>query len=523
MIPSFQGGLGQFVARKFGNRTDYVPLTSAGGGTMAFHRPSLLGTVGVFLRIILPILLIVGVLIALFHGPAHAAGLALAVPPVVATAEIKETIEKLNKAFGDFKAANDERIKALEKGTSPDALLVAKVEGANADISRLTIELNNLRHSQRETEIENARLVPVGSSEHQDKEEIHAKQFFSLVRNAKVENVTTEDLEKYRAYNKAQAAYFRDPRVEKVAEISAALQTGQNTSGGYWLSPETTGRVIEYLEDLSTMRSHAAVSPIGTDTYEGYYDLDEADSGWVGEQEARSNTNEPRIDGKFQFPIHEQYANPRTTQKMLDDAQNDVEGWLAKKVGSKMAKRENYAFVLGNGITQPKGFATYAAGTPSRASVAAYRVLQRINSGAAGAFAAVNPADKFIDIIVTMPSELRNGASFFMNQLTQAEVRKIKDGEGRYIFIPDFSSNPNGSILGYGIADLSDMANLAADSLSVAFANMKEGYEIKDHRVGISVLRDPYTQKPYVQFYTTKRVGGDVVNFQAIKFMKFAA
>jgi HK97 family phage major capsid protein len=188
-----------------------------------------------------------------------------------------------------------------------------------------------------------------------------------------------------------------------------------------------------------------------------------------------------------------------------------------------MARTENNAFLLGNGVNKPKGWLTYAAGIPARTSVKDYRKVRQINSGAAGAFAAANPGDKIIDLIAAIPSAVRAGSKFVANPLTIAELRKLKDGDGNYLFIPDFSKNPNGSVLGYGIEELSDMPDLAANSLSLAFGNWAEFYEIKDHTVGTRVLRDPYTGKPYVQFYTTKRVGGDVVNVQAVVIRKFAA
>jgi HK97 family phage major capsid protein len=153
--------------------------------------------------------------------------------------------------------------------------------------------------------------------------------------------------------------------------------------------------------------------------------------------------------------------------------------------------------------------------------VANYRKIRQLTTGVSGGFAASSPADKLIDVIQAIPSALRGGSVFAMNPLTVAETRKLKDGDGNYIFIPDFSKNANGSILGYAVEELSDMADIAANSLSIAFGNFKESYVIKDHVVGTRVLRDPYTAKPHVVFYTTKRVGGDVVNFQGLVLLKF--
>jgi HK97 family phage major capsid protein len=445
--------------------------------------------------------------------------------------QVKAVLDRLETAFAAFKAANDEAHASMARNNGTvDPLLATKVDKANADVTALSTELKAVKDALKEVETANARVSQRGTSEAQAQERTYALQLLNLTRPVgarALRSVSDEQVEAYRKYVTAQAEYFRrGQQALEDPEIRNALQTGITTKGDYWLSPETSGRVITFLEDLSSLRSLATVESIGTDTYEGFYDLDEADSGWVGEVDARPNTNEPRIDGAFQFPIHEQYANPKTTQKMLDDSENDVEGWLARKVAAKLAKTENTAFVSGNGIKKPMGFLSQvkAAGGPARTSVINYRKIGFTKTGANGAYvAAPNSTDCFIDIIQSMPSELRAGAMFAMNSLTLAATRKLKDTEGRYVFIPDFTTNPSGSILSHGIAELSDMPDIANDAYSIAFANFKEGYLIKDHKVGIRVLRDPYTNKPYVQFYTTKRVGGDVVNFQAIKLLQFKA
>jgi HK97 family phage major capsid protein len=437
------------------------------------------------------------------------------------TAEMTELVNKVQTAIAEMRAANDEKLKEIEKKGAADPILVARVEKANADVTTLTAELNEVRAAVREQETANARVTS-SRSEVRDQDVQNARRFFSLTRGKPVVNVTNDDLNTYQAYRSAFAQYLRKGEQALAdREINAALSTGAAPNGGFWLTPDSSGKIVEYLEDLSSMRKIASVSPIGTDTFEGYYDLDEASTGWVGETDTRSETNTPRIDGKYSFPIFEQYANPKASQKMLDDSENDVESWLAKKVAAKLAKTENTAFVTGDGITKPKGFTQYAAGTPARTSVAAYRKIRQLATGVSGGFAASKPGDKLIDMIQAIPSALRRGAVWAMNLLTVAETRKLVDGQGNYLFIPDFSKNPNGSILGYPVEELSDMADIGANSLSIAFGNFKEGYEIKDHVVGTRVLRDPFTAKPYVAFYTTKHVGGDVVNFQALVLLKF--
>jgi HK97 family phage major capsid protein len=238
----------------------------------------------------------------------------------------------------------------------------------------------------------------------------NARRFFSLTRGKPVVNVTADDLKEYQAYRSAFAQYLRKgEQALGDREINAALSTGAAPNGGFWLTPDSSGKIVEYLEDLSSMRRLASVSPIGTDTFEGNYDLDEASSGWVGETDTRSETNTPRIDGKYSFPIFEQYANPKASQKMLDDSENDVESWLAKKVAQKLAKTENTAFVTGDGITKPKGFTTVRGGHAGAHVGRGYRKIRQLATGVSGGFAASKPGDKLIDMIQAIPSALRGG------------------------------------------------------------------------------------------------------------------
>jgi HK97 family phage major capsid protein len=510
----------------FGACWQGAPTSFVGGGSAIYpaapNGAALLGALRAFLLVLLPALLMLALVAATAAAAPEHTGTALFADAGAGTLATKELIEKLQGAFSEFKDANNERIKALEANKAPDPLVLAKVDAANAKITELKVELDEVRAAAREQETANARIGAT-RSDVRDADMQHAQRFFSLTRGKRVVNVTADDLAEYKAYHEAFGTYLRQGQAAfRDADIRDALTTGAAPSGGFWLTPDSSGRIVEYLEDLSSMRRLASVSPIGTDTFEGYYDLDEASSGWVGETDTRSETNTPRLDGKYSYPIFEQYANPKASQKMLDDSETDVETWLAKKVAQKMAKTENSAFVNGDGLTKPKGFLTYTAGTPARTSVANYRKIRQLTTGVSAGFAATKPGDKLIDLIQSLPSELRKGGAFVMNQLTAAEVRKLVDGQGNYLFIPDFSKNPNGSILNYAIEELNDMPDISAASLSIAFANMKEAYEIKDHTVGTRVLRDPYTGKPYVSFYTTKRVGGDVVNFQAITLLKFS-
>lgn len=425
--------------------------------------------------------------------------------------ELKKILDEIQTAFAEFKTANDERLKQIEAKGSADPLLEQKVDVANADITKLTAQLKAVETVQ-------ARVANAGGEDVRESFVANAIKFFAHLRGEPIDTVSSADLDQYRSYRKALNAYLRrGPSIS--SEFQNALQVGSAPDGGYFVTPDIGGKIVELLYLTSPVRQLASSQPIGTDTLEGYNDLDEADSGWVSETGARPETSTPKV-GKWSIPVHEQYANPRITQKMLDDSNFDVETWLAKKVAAKLSRRENTAFVVGNGAGKPRGFMTYAAGTPT---ATAWNKIRQINSGAAGGFHATLPGDYLIDLIAALKQEYRSGGTFVMNSLTAAAARKLKDGQNNYLFVPDFSKGAAGTILGQPIVEMADMADIAADSLSIAYGNFAEAYQIVDHTVGIRVLRDPYTAKPYVQFYTTKRVGGDVVNFDAIKIMKFAA
>ncbi|MGZ3306247.1 MAG: phage major capsid protein, partial [Asticcacaulis sp.] len=240
-------------------------------------------------------------------------------------------------------------------------------------------------------------------------------------------------------------------------------------------------------------------------------------SGWVSETASRPETD-PATLNLLTFPSGELYASPSATSDILDDAYINIDEWLASEIEDAFATQENTAFVSGDGTNKPMGFLSYT--TVADAS-AAWGQIGYIATGAAGAFSSTNPADALIDLIYAPKAQYRPGATFVMNRRTAAKIRKFQDAEGNYIWQPSVQAGQLPMLLGYPVQELEDMPDVAANSLSVAFGDFAKGYLIVD-RAGISVLRDPYSAKPYVLFYTTKRVGGGVQNFDAIKVLKFA-
>lgn len=324
-------------------------------------------------------------------------------------------------------------------------------------------------------------------------------------------------IDAYRNYKSAFRNYIRKNNAGGQIEEVKALSAGSDPDGGYTVTPDMSGRIAQLVRDTSPMRQVANVVTIGTDALEGVNDLNEATSGWVGETESRPETAAPRI-GEYRIPVHEQYAEPRATQKLLDDSLFNVEEWLAGKIAERLARMENESFVTGNGVKKPRGFLTYAAGSPGAAS---FNVIEQVLSGGSGDFAAEDPGDALINLVYALKSAYRDNAVFMMKRSTPAEVRKLKDNNDNYLWQPDFQQKQGGTLLGFNVIEAEDMPTVGAGSLSIAFGDFNAGYQIVD-RQGIRILRDSFTAKPYVKFYTTKRVGGDVVNFEAIKLMKFS-
>ena len=420
--------------------------------------------------------------------------------------ELKTVVEDLGRAFEEFKAANDERLADLATKGSVDAVLNDRVERINGVITDLQSRLEK-------AETMAARRSKVSA----EGDDLDAKARKWATGNASRRGMRMDgdfgaaDL---KAYREGFVAYMRKGTMAEDMHAKA-LSVGIDPDGGYTVEPDTSGRIITKVYESSPMRALASVQTIGTDALEGLYDLDEAASGWVGETQARTETGTPQL-GKYRIPVHELYAFPFATQKVLDDSELNLEAWLAGKVSEKFARDEATAFVLGDGVGKPRGFLTYPHGTTLPGNI------QRFAAGGTSFAAAPDGGDVLLDTIYGMKAAYRAGARWAMNRSTQAAVRKLKDSEGVYLWAPGLGAAMPATLLGYPVAEFEDMPSIGSNELAIAFANFAEAYQIVD-RAGIRVLRDPYTAKPFVGFYTTKRVGGDVVNFEAIKLIRFAS
>lgn len=297
------------------------------------------------------------------------------------------------------------------------------------------------------------------------------------------------------------------------AEVKA-LSVNSDVSGGYLTMPEMGGVIQTRVFETSPMRQLASVLTIGSDTYEVILDNDEASSGWVGETAARPTTGTPTL-GKLTITCNELYANPKATQKILDDAGIDLEAWLAQKVADKFARDEATAFVSGNGVNKPKGLLSYTAGTDINA-----QQIEQIVSGSASTFT----YDGLVDLQNALKEPYQVNAVFLIRRASNAHLMKIKDGEGMPIFNMLFDKNTGlqPTIMGKPVYFAADMPAVGSNNLAAAYGDIRAAYQIVD-RTGIRVLRDPFTDKPNIGFYTTKRTGGAAKNFEAVKLHKIAA
>ena len=445
--------------------------------------------------------------------------------------EVKALVENAMKAFTEFQARNDDRLKEIEKKGGADPVLNEHVNRINASVGDLSKKIDDIvkerkREQDRLDAIELAQgrsgIGPVSGGTLDVRA---AAAQMHLARTGQEVSPDSVDVEAYLAYRRAFNTYIRRGADNMTSEVRNAMTVGSDPSGGFFVTPERATTIVKRLYETSPVRQHATVMTISTDKLETPVDDDEASSGgWSGETTPPTDTDMAKV--KMQtIEVHEQWAQPKATQRMLDDGAIDVEAWLTEKISDKLSRVENAAFVTGDGVKKPRGFMSYAVtgGTSTaKDSARAWGLVQYVKTGASGAFAGSGAgADALIDIVHAMKNVYRAGAIWAANRATFAEIRKLKDGDGNYLWsMGDVQKGQPSSLLGYETDEFEDMADIAANSFSLAFANFAVSYKILD-RIGVTVLRDPYTGKPFVKFYARKRVGADIENFDAIKYLKF--
>lgn len=389
--------------------------------------------------------------------------------------DVNKTIEDLGKAFEAFKATHTQELNALKQSQGAGDFQ-AKIEKINADIDR----------HQREIEDAHTKLAAAQQG---------------------APNAGPVDKE----YSAAFRAHFAR------GDVQASLNKGTASEGGYLAPIEWDRTITDRLVQVSPIRGIASVQSISTAGYSKLFNNRGTTSGWVGETTARPQTNTPTFSPMTYKP-GELYANPAATQQMLDDAEVNLEQWLAGEVETEFAYQEGIAFLTGTGANdRPNGLLTYVTGG-ANAAAHPWGDIKTVSSGAVGAIT----SDALIDLIYELPEEYTANARFLMNRTTQGVIRKLKDGDGNYLWQPSYVAGQPATIAGYPVTTVAGMPNVAANAISVMFGDFKRGYQIVD-RTGVRVLRDPFTNKPFVQFYTTKRVGGGLLNPDVLKALKVAA
>lgn len=421
-----------------------------------------------------------------------------------------EYIEELQQAFSEFKQANDRK---LDKGASDHSDLAEQVDRmskAVGDLDKVRLDKDAQDVRMKEMEDKLVQLDTLRANGGTEKTEIklaeeeHRTQFMNFVRRG-------QDYE-----NAVRESYDNMLKVK-------AVVVGNGPDGGFAVPEELDSNVYNLLRDASPMRGVCRVITTGAD-YKQLVGVHGATTGWVGEESARSETTAPDL-AEISAVYGEIYSAPKASQHSLDDMMFDVEGWLAGELADDFALTENTGFTTGNGVVKPRGFMDY----PISADVdgtRAFGQIQQFESGAAGAFATtsatVSPADIMVDMIQSTKPGHRAGAIFMCNTLTVGAIRKFKDNDGAYIWSPGIEAGEPSQLLAHSLVENEDMPDIADDAVVLAYGNFRNGYTIVDRAFGTRMLRDPYTNKPYVIFYTTKRVGGMLLDSEAIKTLKLA-
>ncbi len=385
----------------------------------------------------------------------------------------KKLLAELKTAFEEFKSTNDAALKAKVD----DVVVTEKIGRIDAAVDNFQTAINDL----------NAKIAAAG-----------------------IGGGVIGDLPADPEYINAFKAHMRK------GDVQAAMTKGTDADGGYLAPVEWDRTITNKLKEISPIRANARVISITGAGFKKLFNDRAIGSGWVGETASRPATSTPQI-GTLDFVPGEIYANPAISQQLLDDAAIDLEQWLADEVDTEFARQEGIAYLAGNGVNKPFGILTYVAGA-ANAAKHPWGAIQIKLSGSAAAFT----SDGFIDLFYDLPAGFRANAKLYTNRLSQASMRKLKDGQGNYLWQPSFAAGQPATLAGEAIVEVPDMPAVAAGNIAALYGDMDATYLIVD-RVGIRVLRDPFTNKPFVHFYTTKRVGGGVHNPEPMRALQIGA
>jgi HK97 family phage major capsid protein len=397
--------------------------------------------------------------------------------------DVGRALDELIGSFEAFKQTNDERLSQIERRSSADVVTTDKLERISSSLDDQKLALEQLVLKSRRPALDGGRLTSAAQIEHK-------QAFESYVRHG-------------------QEAGLK--RFEQ-----KAMSIASDPDGGFLIPEETANEIGRRLVELSPIRSIAGVQQVSTPVLKKPFAPTGPATGWVAETAARPQTNS-QVLVELSYPTSELYAMPSATSALLDDSAIDIDNWIAGEIETAFSEQENAAFVNGNGTNRPKGF---LAQTLSLESAWIWGRIGYLITGANGTFAPTAPSDVLVDTVYSLRAGFRRNANWVMNRRTQAEIRKLKATDGSYLWQPPATADGRATLMGFPVVESEDMPSIAANATPIAFGDFRRGYLIVD-RMGIRILRDPYSAKPYVLFYTTKRVGGDVQDFSAIKLVRF--
>ncbi|HTV69991.1 MAG TPA: phage major capsid protein [Rhizobiaceae bacterium] len=403
-----------------------------------------------------------------------------AAPEQKSAADMQDAFDDFMQSFESFKESNDDRLKQIEKKMTADVLTTEKVD-------RISKALDEHKRAIDGFSLKKARPQLGGRGVFVSE---HKEAFDAYVRSG-------------------------DDRLIRALDTKA-MSYGSGQDGGYLVPDETEAEIGKRLAALSPIRSIASVRQVSAAVLKKPFAINGPAVGWVAETAARPQTNTATL-AELSFPTMELYAMPAATATLLDDAVVDLDQWIASEVEAAFAEQEGSAFITGDGVSKPTGFLSYTEVAESSWS---WGNIGYIITGVSGNWPASNPSDVLIDVIYALKAGYRQNANWVLNRKTQAAIRKMKDADGNYLWQPPAAPGQRAMLMGFPVVEAEDMPDIGAAATPIAFGDFGRGYLVVD-RTGVRVLRDPYSAKPYVLFYTTKRVGGGVQDFDAIKLLKF--
>ena len=406
--------------------------------------------------------------------------------------DTRRELDDMRATFAAYREVNEERLGELETRGHADPLVSEKLARIDAALDRQQARLDQMALKAARP----AREAPVS-----------------------VRHGTAATDPAVLEHREAFSGYMRKGHDEGLRTIEQkALSVGSDPDGGYLVPEQTESEILTRMASVSPIRAIAGSRQVSASVFKKPFSVAGPQSGWVAETAARPQTGAPTL-AELSFPTMELYAMPAATPSLLEDAAVDVEAWIAGEVEMAFAEQEGAAFVNGDGTNRPRGFLDYPRVAEASWS---WGSLGTLASGADGAFPATAPSDVLIDLVYALKAGYRQNARFVMNRRTQAVVRKMKDADGNYLWQPPVSLGASATLMSFPLTEAEDMPDIATGAAAIAFGDFRRGYLVVD-RAGVRILRDPYSAKPYVLFYTTKRVGGGVQDFDAIKLLSFEA